>query len=240
MVKYELTDETTEHFGHTLKRVRYLDTGELGGFIESSRNLSQEGGCKVLNNAKVYNNAIISGDAIISGNAKIYGYATAYGNATVYGNAEVLDYAMVLDCATVYCNAKIFNNAIISDSGAVYGDAKIYDRAQVYGRASVYGDAEICGDVEISGGYTRIIGGLWKDTPLQIHGTKYHFNVAGEKSVSLGGIIKTAEEWRDSYKEFFRRHKFSEKEEVEYILYFNLASQLYGYGFTLPLSDKKN
>ena len=33
-MKYELTDETIEVYGKKLRRVRYLETGELGGWIE--------------------------------------------------------------------------------------------------------------------------------------------------------------------------------------------------------------
>ena len=50
-MKYELTDETREVFGKKLRRVRYLETGELGGWIEGERNLSQAG------NARVYGDA---------------------------------------------------------------------------------------------------------------------------------------------------------------------------------------
>ena len=33
-MKYELTQETIEWCGHTLRRVRYLKTSELGGWAE--------------------------------------------------------------------------------------------------------------------------------------------------------------------------------------------------------------
>ena len=52
-MKYEFTGETKEVAGVTLRRVRYPDTGELGGWIESEANLSQEGDARVSGDAWV-------------------------------------------------------------------------------------------------------------------------------------------------------------------------------------------
>ena len=58
--KYELTDETKTTFGNTLYRIRALKTfndiqvGDLGGYVESEDNLSQEGNCWLYNDAIVY------------------------------------------------------------------------------------------------------------------------------------------------------------------------------------------
>ena len=77
MKKYELTSETKIVFGHILYRIKalssfgYVSAGDLGGFLESEKNLSQ------------------NGNAWVSGNARVYGNAEVSGNAEVYGNAEV-------------------------------------------------------------------------------------------------------------------------------------------------------
>ena len=63
MKKYELTDEAIEVHGATLRRVKYLDTGKLGGFIESEANLSQDDKARVLDDARVYGDARVSGGA---------------------------------------------------------------------------------------------------------------------------------------------------------------------------------
>ena len=83
MKKYELTSETKNVFGHILYRIKALSSfgcvsaGDLGGFLESEKNLSQNGDAWVYGNARVY------------GNAEVYGDAWVYGDARVYGNAEV-------------------------------------------------------------------------------------------------------------------------------------------------------
>ena len=43
--KYEFTGETMEFDGHTLHGIRNINTNELGGWIESEKNLSQEDDC---------------------------------------------------------------------------------------------------------------------------------------------------------------------------------------------------
>ena len=83
MKKYELTSETKIVFGHILYRIKALSSfgcvsaGDLGGFLESEKNLSQNG------------DAWVYGNAEVSGNARVYGNAEVSGNARVYGNAEV-------------------------------------------------------------------------------------------------------------------------------------------------------
>ena len=52
--------------------------GDIGGFVESESNLSQDGNCWISGDAEVSGNAIISGNTIISGNAIISGDAIIY------------------------------------------------------------------------------------------------------------------------------------------------------------------
>lgn len=97
MKKYELTDETIVKYGSTLHRIKALKdfgnvkTGELGGYIESERNLSQEGNCWVYGNAKVCGNAWVCGDAWVCGNADyitIKGLGSKYRNTTIFRTKE--------------------------------------------------------------------------------------------------------------------------------------------------------
>ena len=130
--KYVLdTEDTKETFsGHTLYRIIYKD-GSKGGWLESYENLSQDGNCKVLDEAMVYNNAWVYGDAQIYGNAWVCGFAEVSENAEVYDGAEVYDYAQVYGAAKVY------------------GEAQVYDEAKVYDEAWINGIAEICGNAVV-------------------------------------------------------------------------------------------
>ena len=69
--KYVLTDEKKEWCGRTLRRIRALrdfrdvKAGELGGWVETEKNLAQMG------NAWVYDDAWVCGNVRVSGNASI-------------------------------------------------------------------------------------------------------------------------------------------------------------------------
>ena len=129
--KYEFTGETMNYEGYLLHKIRRLPDGELGGWIQSENNLSQDGNCWVYENAKVY------------GDARVYGNAKIDGNAEVYGNAQVYDSANVGENAKVYGNAKIYDHA------EVYGEAQVYDNAEVYNDVEICGSAKVHGNADI-------------------------------------------------------------------------------------------
>lgn len=97
MKKYELTTNTIVHMGRTLYQIKALmnfgiiRAGELGGYIESEKNLSQEG------NAWVGGDTTVSGNTRVSRNADyttIKGFGTKYRNTTFFrcedGNVRVV------------------------------------------------------------------------------------------------------------------------------------------------------
>lgn len=107
--KYELTDETIQIAEKTLHRIKALrdfgnvKAGDLGGFVESEKNLSHDGDCCVGGSAHVGGNAWVEGSACVGGNAYIGGDARVGGSARVGGNAWVEG------------NAKITDNALINN-----------------------------------------------------------------------------------------------------------------------------
>jgi len=76
-MKYELTDETN---GSGLRRIRALrdiprygvNEGDLGGWVESEGNLTQEGDCWVSDDARVFGNARVCGNAHVFDNAQVF------------------------------------------------------------------------------------------------------------------------------------------------------------------------
>ena len=90
-MKYELTDNKENGLTQirALKDFGSVKAGDLGGWIESEKNLSQEGYCWVYGNARVFGDAWVYGDAWVSGDAQVYGNAGVYGNAEVYGNVRL-------------------------------------------------------------------------------------------------------------------------------------------------------
>ena len=112
--KYKLTEETIEVEGKTLYRIQalkdvneYVEKRDLGGFVESEENLSQDGECWVFENAMVYEDARVYGDARIRHNSKVYG------------------------------NAKVYEDAWIGDNSKVYGNARVYGKAWILGNSVI-------------------------------------------------------------------------------------------------------
>lgn len=117
--KYELTDETIEYEGHVLHRIRALkdfndiDAGDLGGFIESERNLSHDGNCWVYNSAKVFDHANVCDDAEVSEFAIVKGFAVILGTCEVCGSAIISG------------NVGIGGVCIVSESAQIAGSPDI-------------------------------------------------------------------------------------------------------------------
>ena len=157
-VKPKLLEET-----YNLYRIRALKdfgdvkAGDLGGYIESERNLSQEGDCwvsdkaKVYHNAKVYDNAKVYGEAKVYGNSEVYDNAKVYGEAKVFNYAEISEYSDIYGQAQVYGQAKVYDNTKVFKKAQVYGEAKVYGSAEVYDEARVYGNTKVYGNAEIFG-----------------------------------------------------------------------------------------
>ncbi|MDR1514068.1 MAG: hypothetical protein LBS45_00100 [Synergistaceae bacterium] len=132
-MKYELSEEKNEAGLYRIRALRDIPrhgvkAGDLGGFVESERNLSQEG------------DAWIGGKAVVCDNAKVYGNAEVHGEAVVCGNAEV------------HGNAEVCGNAWISGNTWVYGKAWVYGDARISGNAKVGSDSVRDGTVEDGGG----------------------------------------------------------------------------------------
>jgi len=123
-MKYELASETKAIDGKTLYRIRALrdivfykekedgelnvKAGDLGGFVENEKNLSQEGDCWiyeygdccVFGNACVCDDAVVFGGAWVLGDVRICGCAFVGGNLRLSGririeNGDIID--MILD-----------------------------------------------------------------------------------------------------------------------------------------------
>ena len=103
--------------------------GDFGGYVDSEKNLSQDGDCWV------YDDAHVSGNARVYENALVYENAYVFGNAVVFGNAEVFGWA------DVFGNAQVFENAVVFGNAQVSGTAVVSWHAYVFGNTRLSGDA---------------------------------------------------------------------------------------------------
>lgn len=141
MKKYILTNETLFFAAggkKTLYRIEAIcdfgdvKKGDKGGFIESEKNLSQNGDCWV------YNGAIVSGDVTIKDNAKVKDGVTAYtrGKNT---QITICDNAVISGYVTILGNTHICDNAVINGEDGLIIDSIIKSNAKVSGKFDVRG-----------------------------------------------------------------------------------------------------
>lgn len=199
--KYELLETHSIDDGfNKLYRIRALRSfgdvkeGDIGGYIQSEKNLSQSGF------SWVYDDAVIKDDAIVGHNAKVGGTsiirdnAKVYGNATVYGKSEMDNISQAFGGAIIedtrmtgssraygdsivigsamFGSARVYDNADVRMTG-LSGNCEIYDNAVVYrssinNLAKVYGDAKLTGPKIIVADQVKVFGEctLYSDTYL--------------------------------------------------------------------------
>jgi hypothetical protein len=185
-MKYVFTGKTIEESGCTLRRIRYLDTGKLGCWIESEANLSQDGRAEVSGNARVFNNARVSGNAKVKGNAIVSEDAQVFENAHISGNAKV------------FGNVKVFGHGVVSDNAKVYGNAHIYEDARIIGFAEVYGNAHVFGNIVEVSDHAKVYGNIKiggsKEFCGQTHVNNY-FTVFFPKGLLTALILFVQDVW---------------------------------------------
>lgn len=153
-MKYKLTSETKVVNNITLHRIKALKSfgnikkGELGGWIESEKNLSQYGDAWVYDNAIVCENATIAGHATVYGDAKVSENAMISGNAIICGDATVGENARVDGHAIVGGHATVFGHATVDDYAMVGGHAIVGGEATIYWNATVGGNARVEGNAD--------------------------------------------------------------------------------------------
>ena len=112
--KYEFTEEKISWNGRNIKRIRALKNFgnvkkyDVGGWIESEKNLSQHGNCWVFDDAFVVDNALVKD------NAQVLNQVTLTDNSQLYDNAIARGKVILIN------DYKIGGNTIIKGT-KVYG-----------------------------------------------------------------------------------------------------------------------
>lgn len=183
--KYELVDDQTTTIDidngdgtttpKTLKKIRALkdfadvNTGDLGGYVETEGNLSQRGNCwiysgKVYGTGRVQENATVYwGSTTIPDNVIIEGFSrvemSINGNVGVGGNAYIANGPKINGTDPnrkiwIYDNAKVYGWARIEGYGSIFNNAHVYgicrltNKYKICGNAHVHGHAELQSDLD--------------------------------------------------------------------------------------------
>ena len=146
MKKYELIKEGKDYFAEremfrirALKDFGNVKAGDIGGWVCSYNNLSQEGDCWIYDNAKCLDNARIFDNAMMFDNAIMFGNSVMYDNAVMLNNSIMYNNSKMYDEARMYDNAVMFNDSIIYSNSRMYGNAVMYDTATMGKDKLLYG-----------------------------------------------------------------------------------------------------
>lgn len=147
--KYELTNFTMGFEGRTLYRIRALKNfsdvkaGDLGGWVQSVKNLSQEGNCWIYDEAMCMDRARVCDDCAMRD------FSAMFGNSRMHDNAVMVDDTMAFDCSTMWDNSIMFGSSKRYDNSVMRGDSKMHDCSTISGHSEMLGDSELCGDSEL-------------------------------------------------------------------------------------------
>ena len=93
-----------------------IKKGDLGGYVESERNLSQYDNCWIYDNAIVFGNTKVIQSANVCEYAQISDNAIIIGYATIMGHSKICDHAKIGGRALIAERAEIDENAELLDS----------------------------------------------------------------------------------------------------------------------------
>ena len=119
MKKYEILmdkENTIEFEGRTLHRIKALKDfrdvkqGDVGGYIESESNLSQEGDCWIYDNAK------------------------SMDNSRMYGNSRMYDDSKMYNSSAMHEDSRMYDDSEMHGNSIMYGDSELNNKAKLYGK----------------------------------------------------------------------------------------------------------
>lgn len=142
---YDSEDESEMEEEYRLYRIQALrdfgdvKKGDLGGYIQTQKNLSHSGNCWI------YDKAIAGDDSKVKDNAKVMDGAIVREAAVVSKNAVLTDGTRVASSAIVT------DNAVVKFTD-IYGENVIKDNA-VLNHGEIWGNLVISGNAKLSGGF---------------------------------------------------------------------------------------
>lgn len=104
-----------------LKDFSDVKAGDIGGFVHSEDNLSQEGDCWIYNNAAVYHHARIEEDAKVRNEATVIGDSIIRGKSDIGRNALVEKKSIVEGTITIRGSVRVTSFAYLHGIGTLDG-----------------------------------------------------------------------------------------------------------------------
>ena len=163
-MKYKLLKDTGIPYGdetiyriQALKDFAYVHTGDIGGYVASEDNLSQNGNAwiyddaKAIENSRVSDNAKLEDKAILKGHAKAMDNSTVANLATASGHAELHGNSWLGSHTTLSKNAKLFDSTFVGDFASITGNVTCHDKSFICGDAMLSGNVIVKDNATVKG-----------------------------------------------------------------------------------------
>ena len=202
--KYELTNISMEFGERTLYRIRALrdfsdvKKGDLGGWVSSEDNLSQEGDCWIYNEAKCMDSAKIYD------NSTMYDYSEMYDYSIMRGDSEMHNYTEMHDYSKMYSYSKMYDNAEMHDNSKMYGNSTMYGNSMMCGNSRMFDYSEMFDDSAMYGnstmnGYSIMFGNseLYDDSEMHGRSRMYGDSILKDEEKLYGELISKVDKFID-------------------------------------------
>lgn len=190
--KYEIIKEDSITYkGRKLYRIKALKDlynvrkGQLGGYIESEKNLSIYDDCWVFEDAKAYDNAFVSDRVRLLDKSEAFGNAYLSNDVTLWDKSKVYGDAQVSEDVTLWDNSKIYGDSVVYGSASLWNNSEIYGEARVCGVVLLKDEAKVCGDAVL-------LNSVVCSDRVKITGDA---KIGGRAEFSGDAIIKSNDDW---------------------------------------------
>ena len=163
--KYEITSEAHPAFPrcHRIRALRDIPAvgvkmGDLGGFVESEKNLSQCGNCWIFDSAIAMDNAWVTGNAQMHGHSQMFDNAKLWDYSQMWDNSQMFGSSLMWDNSQMFDDSQMWGSSRMSGNSKMFDNAKMWDDSQMFGSSRISGDSKMFGNSKLTGKAINIIG----------------------------------------------------------------------------------
>lgn len=117
--------------------IKHIKRGDLGGYIQSEKNLSHDGVAWVDDDAVVFNEAFVCDNAWVGGNSKIYGKTIVRGYAKITDRADIGGKIVITDHAKIIGRSHLRGNLVVKDFSVIKQAGILGYNVEVFGKTVI-------------------------------------------------------------------------------------------------------
>jgi len=119
-----------------LKSFGSVEKGDIGGYVTSEKNLSQDGNCWVFDKAEMHNKS------------RLFDDAKMYDESKMYNESKMLNFAEMYDNAEMHNESEMHNNSRMCKNAALFDNAKMYDCTEISENSELRSNVELHSDTK--------------------------------------------------------------------------------------------